>query len=344
LEPTRGDAAGMSRTQVLILSAPEDPIADVFRGAIETEVDPGLRERVDLHFSTVENAESLLPVAEVITCGTLPPTMLERAAQLRWLAFWSAGLDGKISEQMLQRQLLLTNASGVHGPNIAEHVLAMMLMFTRRMEIHLRSQIQGSWQRRMPFELSPAAELTGQTLCIVGYGRIGEALAVRAKAFGMRVIAIKRTVPDSNAANNSQLDTVRDLSALPDFLQQADHVCIALPYTRETHHLFNTEMLKHMKPSAYLYNIARGAIVDEAALVVHLSTGKLAGAGLDVFETEPLPKTSALWDLPNVILTPHVAGLTPHYFPRFASLFAANLHRYLDGAPLHNLYHPDRGY
>lgn len=327
----------------LVIMDSADASADAFRSAIIT--DPTLARSVDLQFASAASAAPVVADADVVACGVLSPELIDLANRLKWIAFWSAGLDGKVTEQMSARKLILTNASGVHGPNIAEHVFAMMLMFTRRMEMHLRSQINHTWDRRMPIERPPAAELSGQTLGIVGLGRIGEALTVRARAFGMRVSAVKLN-PESRHEHDDGVspDSLRGLDGLPDLLRESDHVCIALPYTPQTHHLFDAGMLRRMKPTAYLYNIARGAILDERALVGALRDGVIAGAGLDVFEEEPLPASSELWDRQNVIITPHVAGLTPYYFERFAVLFAENLRRFLAGERLNNLYDAERGY
>jgi phosphoglycerate dehydrogenase-like enzyme len=325
---------------VVVALAADDPDAHPYRVAILN--DPALRDRVDLRFGRGSELDALLADAEVVTCGNLSPEQIAAAKYLRWISFWSAGMDGKVTEQMRERWLLLTNASGVHGANIAEHVMCFMLMFTRRMEVHFRSQMEGRWERGLPATKAGADELTGQTLGIVGLGRIGEALAVRAKAFGMRVVAVKR---DPSARHDrAPIDAIYGLDRIPHLLAESDHVCIALPYTPVTHHLFDADLLARFKPTAYLYNIARGKIVDEAALVDALRNDRLAGAGLDVFETEPLPADSPLWNLPNVLITPHTAGITPHYFQRAAALFAENLKRYLAGQPLHNRYDPSRGY
>ena len=158
----------------------------------------------------------------------------------------------------------------------------------------------------------------------------------------MRVVAVKRN--PNVRHDNATIDALYGLDRIPRLLAESDHVCIALPFTSDTDRLFDAEMLSHCKPSAYLYNIARGRIIDEAALIDALSNGRLTGAGLDVFETEPLLADSPLWSLTNVIITPHTAGITPNYFRRAAALFAENLNRYLDGEPLNNLYITSLGY
>jgi len=331
----------MLKTIVLVLMAKEDADAQAFREAIEA--DPKLRERVELRFGKEEDAMRQAPEAEIVVCGALPPALLEAATQLRWVSFYSAGLDGKITPELAARNLKLTNASGVHGPNIAEHVMAFMLMFTRRMPFHLRAQVEGKWDRPPGSRSIGADELTGKTLGIVGLGRIGEALTIRAKAFGMRVVATKRD-PGKRYEADIVPDALYPQTELPQLLAESDHVCVAVPYTSDTHHLLDAPMLAHIKPGAYLYNIARGKIIDETALIAALQSGALAGAGLDVFEIEPLPADSPLWQMENVIITPHTSGITPYYFARAAEIFADNLHRYLDNELLHNLYDPQRGY
>ncbi len=333
----------MSKHVVLVMLAPDDPDSEYFRRMIGRDAE--LRNEVEILFAAPENAHTVISEAEVIVTGGLSAELLDRASKLKWVSFWSAGMESKATPEILARNILLTNASGVHGPNIAEHVMAMMLMFTRRMHHYMHAQIEGKWQRNFKAQSGngTADELTGQTLGIVGLGRIGEALLKRARAFDMQVIALKR---DTSHQYNPDLapDILFAPNKIDELLERADHVCIALPYTRDTHHLINAERLSHMKPSAYLYNIARGKIIDEPALIRALEGKQLAGAGLDVFEQEPLLEDSPLWKLDNVIITPHVSGLTPHYFERKSALFGANLKEYLRGQPLSNLYNHERGY
>lgn len=329
----------MPKRLILVMLDAEDSDSQPFRDSLNAN--PLLAENFTLHFGRGDVTEPL-EQAEIIVTGKVTTEQLERATNLRWIAFWSAGMDGKATQAMLDRRLLLTNASGVHAVNIAEHVMGFMLMFSRRLHQHYRSQLAGEWKRSWSDAGGPE-ELAGKTLAIVGLGRIGEALAVRAKGMEMRVIGIKRDVGFRHSTEVA-LDALFPLDRLPDALREADHICIALPYTATTHHLFDATMLAHCKPSAYLHNIARGKIVDEAALISALQDGRLAGAGLDVFETEPLPEDSPLWKLENVILTPHVSGNTPAYFQRMATLLIENLLRYLQGQPLNNLYTPEKGY
>lgn len=332
----------MNRRVVLILVAPEDEAADIYRRTVENV--PALQGKVELRFAKSDRAHEIICDAEVVVCLRLYPELLRMASKLRWISYLSAGLNGKVTPEMEARGLLVTNSGGAHAPNISEHLLAFMLMFTHHMPQHLRAQTAGRWQHDYSGNLaSGAAELAGQTLGIVGLGRIGEALAVRGKALGMRIVATKRT-PYHRYDSTVVPDALYPAQELPRLLAESDHICICLPYTTETRHLFNTQTFLKMKPSAYLYNISRGQIVDEAALITALQNGRVAGAGLDVFETEPLPPDSPLWQMENVLITPHVAGLTRHCFERAVALFADNLERYLHGRTLHNVYNNARGY
>ena len=334
----------MNKIKILVLLPPDDIDCKHFQNDISQ--DEFLSQRVEILFEKSENAFELIRDVEVVVCANLSEELVAEALALRWIMFWSAGMDGKVRPDLLERRLFLTNASGVHAPNIAEHVFAWMLFFNRQMDFHFRMQIEGRWERQPLYQRRGADELTGKTLGIVGLGRIGEALAKRAKAFDMRVIGTKRDIYSRHGVENSlsDIDELIPMSRLPELLGQSDHICIALPYTSETHHLFDEEMINHCKPGAYLFNIARGKIVRESALIEALKTNRLAGAGLDVFEQEPLPAVSELWSLKNVLLTPHSAGLTPHYFKRTSELFVANLRKYLKNEPLENLYNDERGY
>lgn len=328
--------AGSTPVRITVGLAPESVDAETIRHALEP-----FATRVSLAFSSDLGAE--IEDAEVIVAQSLSDEQVTRARRLRWFASWAAGVDKSARPGLLERKILLTNASGVHGPNIAEHVMAMMLMFTRGMHLFVRSQLEHTWDRPPGDRSGRARELSGQTLAIVGLGHIGEALAERARPFGLHVIGLKRD-PKSRHDERIAVDEVVGLDELDSVLARAHHVCVLVPLTRETHHLFDEARLSRMRPDAYLYNVARGPIVDETALAKVLAEGRIAGAGLDVFEEEPLPKESPLWGMKNVILTPHTAGFTPHYFSRFAPILTANLTRYLAGERLENLFDRSRGY
>jgi phosphoglycerate dehydrogenase-like enzyme len=336
--------ASDAAVHVLIDLPPDSPDAAYFRSALAR-----FDGRVTLTFAATEMAADgadfarALPEADVVVAAALSDDELARARRLRWFSSVAAGLDGIVTPALLARGVAITNASGVHGPNIAEHVLAMMLMFTRGMPRLLRAQLARRWERNLKSRSDGSGELTGQTLLIVGLGRIGEAIAVRARSFGMRIVAVKRD-PSTRHDPAVPIDELLAMDALDDALGRADHVCVTVPLTRETDRLIDARRIGRLRAGAYIYNISRGAVIDEAALIEALRAGRLGGAGLDVFEQEPLPATSPLWDLDNVILTPHVAGVTPLYYQRTAALFAENLDRFLAGRPLENRFDPARGY
>jgi phosphoglycerate dehydrogenase-like enzyme len=327
-------------TRILIEAPPDSADAAYFRGALAR-----FEGRVALTFAASEGEDfaRALPDADVVVTGGLTDDELARAGRLRWFSSVAAGLDGIVTPAMLARGIAITNASGVHGPNIAEHVLAMMLMFTRGLPKLFRAQLARRWDRNLTSRSEAFGELTGKTLLVLGLGRIGEAIAARARPFGVRVVALKHD-PSTRHDAGVAVDELLGMDALDEVLGRADHVCVTVPLTPETHPLLDARRIARLRAGAFLYNISRGAVIDEAALVAALRAGKIGGAGLDVFEEEPLPETSPLWDLDNVILTPHVAGVTPLYYQRVAALFADNLDRFLADQPLANRFDPARGY
>jgi phosphoglycerate dehydrogenase-like enzyme len=212
---------------------------------------------------------------------------------------------------------------------------------------------QDRWPARENEQGYSSEELYGRTIGIVGYGSIGRQAARLACAYGMRVLAMQRgtnhrdtgfVFPGVGDPDGTLPDQYYSFDQLHEMLRQCDIVVIGVPLTDETRHMFDAAAFDAMKESAFLINIARGEVCDEAALISALQTKRIAGAALDVFEREPLPPESPLWDLPNVFLTPHNSGATRHYNERAATIFEANLHRYLKGEPLYNLVDKNRGY
>ncbi len=264
--------------------------------------------------------------------------LLTRAPRLRWFQAASAGVDRLEESGFLERQVVITNSSGVHATPVGEYVLMVMLMFAKGAHRLVRAQAERRWTHPpMP------AELRGATVGVVGMGRIGTEVARLSRAAGCRVLAIRRSAQERRPGR-SRADEVLPPSDLPYLLSESDYVVLAVPLTRQTRHLIGRDELRAMKPAAVLINIARGAVVDEEALVQALKEGWIGGAGLDVFEREPLPEDSELWGLENVILTPHISGGTELYFERAVPIFCENLRRYLKGRPLRNVVDPRRGY
>ena len=296
------------------------------RGPIDQAPDEGADVELD----------SLLREAEVIYGLRFPQNILERAPRLKWVQTSSAGVDTLVGTELWQSDVILTTTSGIHVIPMREHVLGMMLMFVRHAPIYFVNKQRKVWKQDLP------DQLCGKTLGVVGLGKVGEGIARAAKAFDMRVVATRRHVTEQETS--AAVDTLYPADKLPEMLGESDFVVVTVALTKETQKLIGERELRAMKPTAYIINIARGSVIDEAALTKALKEKWIAGAGLDVFEKEPLPQNSELWTLPNVIITPHVAGLMPDYNARAMEVFCENLRRYLAGQPLLNVIDRTRGY
>ncbi len=283
--------------------------------------------------------------------SAVPP--LEAAPNLRWVQSHWAGVDDFTDSEIWHSDIRLTTASGIHAPNMGQYVMTQILAWAHRVPAWLREQRRGEWPKDRWNKFLPD-ELRGHTLGILGYGSIGREVARLAKAFGMTVLASKRdgrhiqdpgySIPGIGDPEGVMADRIYPSGAVRSMIAECDYVVITLPLTSSTRALFDENLLRAMKPTAYLVNVGRGAIIDETALVKALKKGWIAGAGLDVFDTEPLPGNSPLWSLDNVILSPHVSGFTAHYDERAVDLFCENLGRYLAGETLFNLVDRAAGY
>lgn len=265
--------------------------------------------------------------------------LLAAAPRLRWIQTTGAGVDRMLIPELLARDIILTNLSGVHAPNIAEHVIALMLSFARGLRPLFRDQELGLWHRDDD-DPPRTFELEGQTLLVVGMGDIGEALARKAHGLDMRVFATRR----NPIVTPPYVERLVASNALDDLLPAADHIAICLPLTPETRRLFDARKFALTKRGAYVYNIGRGDLIDQAALIDALRDGHLGGAGLDVTTPEPLPPDSPLWTLPNVAITAHTSGRSPRYWDRGIEIVADNLQRFLAGEPLRNVVDQRLGY
>jgi phosphoglycerate dehydrogenase-like enzyme len=263
--------------------------------------------------------------------------LARQAPRLRWIQLSSSGVVHIVEQMGLgDRPIVVTNAAGMHALPLAEFVLFAMLYFAKRMPRVLADQRRHHWER---FALDT---LPGKTLGIVGLGHVGRAIARRARAAELRVVAVRRTA--GAAAESPDADAVYPPAGLPTLLGESDYVVLIVPLTPETTGLLGKAELAMMKPGAVLINIGRGQLVDEAALVESLQSGHLGGAALDVFATEPLPKASPLWDLPNVLVTPHSMSTALDENEWLVDLFSDNLRRYLAGQPLRNVFDRARGF
>jgi phosphoglycerate dehydrogenase-like enzyme len=298
-------------------------------------LDPRLHRPPSPSPFTVADAEAALREAEAMLAFRFPLDILDHAPKLKWIQLASAGANWLSDTPIAKSDLILTNASGVAAIPIAEWIICTMLMFVKRIPYAQRNRQNRRWRRYN------AGELNTKTLGIVGTGHIGTELARIAKALGMRVLATRRSATGLLPPN---VDTMYPRERMAELLAASDFVALCVPLTAETEKLIGEKELRTMKPSAYLFNVSRGAVIDEPVLIRALKEGWIAGAGLDVFEQEPLPAESEFWDLPNVILTPHVAGSTEFYNERIAALFAENIRRYIAGKELKNVVDKAMGY
>jgi phosphoglycerate dehydrogenase-like enzyme len=274
--------------------------------------------------------------AEVLFAGHFNAEVMAAAPKLKWVQVGSAGVEGYLFPEWLDSDVILTSSSGVFDKPIAETMLAMMFAFTRRLHLYRDRQREKKWDR------SPQMyDLEGKTLGVVGLGAIGYELAQKVQSLGMRVIGIKRSVPNRPPKG---VEWVGGLDRILDLAKESDHMAVTLPNTPATRHAINREVLAVMKPTAYLYNIGRGITLEQEALIEALQNGQIAGAGLDVTTPEPLPADHPLWSLENVILTPHVSGLSPRTRERQIAHFADNLRRYVAGEPLKSVVDREAGY
>lgn len=287
-----------------------------------------------------------------IAVGQFPTQLLPKAKNLHWFQQWSAGADWLLEHPEVQKlDFVLTSASGVHAIPISEHIFAFLLAFPRNLPQAWHAQQEHVWMKEQEkgqrakddiatYSRRDVFELAGKTMLLIGIGEIGERTAQIARALEMGVIGVRHN-PDHDTPGVSEMVGPDELLAV---LPKADVVVSTVPLTTETQHMMAQAAFDAMKKGAYFINIGRGGTVDQEALVAALQGGKLAGAGLDVFEEEPLSPDSPLWAMDNVLLTPHASGATPQYHERAFAIFLDNLQRYQAGAALRNVIDKSKGY
>ena len=281
--------------------------------------------------ATPSEAAELIADTEILYAWKFPPHLFEKAARLKWLQAMWAGVDWAITRELSPR-VVVTRAPGIFGPWMAEYVIGWCSWVTQRIETYREAQRQRRWLDHVLPD-----RLHGKTLTIVGLGDIGRAIARAARTFGMRVVGVNRS-----GRRVREAERVFKVGQLAQALADADFVVVLVPLTPETRGLIGADALAAMKPTAWLVNIARGAVVNEAALFEALEQRRLAGAILDVFSAEPLPPHHPLWRMDNVVITPHVSG--PSTPEEIAPVFNDNLARYLAGSPLRHVVDRARGY
>ena len=278
--------------------------------------------------------DALLADTEIIYGFPPPQNVIRRAPKLEWMQTPLTGVDPFLQPDIISSPVIITNSRGIHGTQAGELVIMFMLMLAKKAHALLNSQQRGKWQPFFP------ALLHSKTIGILGFGSIGRDIARLAQAFGMKVMATRTRYMENSG--NTVIVLPPDRMDL--LLAESDFVVVTLPLTPETRNILGKAEFEKMKPTACLVNIARGGVIDEEALVQALRSNVIAGAALDVFAVEPLPAESELWKMPNVIVTPHLAGQRDDYYLLATGLFCDNLKQYLSGKKLVNVIDKTKGY
>jgi len=290
------------------------------------------------HATTPDELLREIRNADAALLTRIDPAQFAAATRLRWIHSAAAGVGGLLLPEVRASGVIVTNSRGIHGATMAEHVIGVTIALLRNLPSVIRRQMTHEWVYP---EMSSIKTLRGRRMIVVGLGAVGSEVARTASALGMHVSAVRRH-PD--APRPECVESVHGPDELAQVLPRADLLVLAAPLTPETRALIGSPELRSMKPTAILVNVARGKLVDEKALVEELVRGTIAGAALDVFEHEPLDPSSRLWDLPNVLITPHTSGYREDYWDAVVDIFIDNARRFEAGQPLINVVDKERGY
>ncbi len=334
--------------EVLITLPFPDELVDQLRS-----VSPRLKITVHKAREPKEVPTNIWKRAEVLYTNRVLPSP-DQAPKLRWIQFHWAGVDHAIDNPILKRpDLVATTLSGAAAPQMAEYVVMMLLALGHYLRDMVEHQQRREWPKDRWERFSPQ-ELSESTVGIIGYGSIGREVARLLHAFGATILATKRDamhpqdhgyIPKGRGDQTGELPRrLYPPQARVSMLKECEYVVITVPLTPETKGLIGEKEIAALKEGAYIVDISRGGILDHEALIDALRERKLGGAALDVFPGEPLPDDSPLWNFPNVIISPHISGNTPHYDERAVALFSENFNRYLSDLPLYNIIDPQRGY
>ena len=285
--------------------------------------------------------ESEIGDADIFAGSSLRPQQFAAARKLKWIQTPSAGVNQLMYPELRGSGVIVTNARGVHVQAMSEHVLGMIIALARNFPAAMCRLAQHKWaQQELGDDPHMPRELGGQLVVLIGFGGVGRGVARLTRAMGMRVWAVTR----SGRGDAALADRIFPVAQLDEALSAADFAVLAAPDTPETRQLIGARQLAAMKPTAFLINVARGSLIDEAALIEVLRRGKIAGAALDVTATEPLPETSPLWDCGNLFITPHLSASSDRLWEREGDLLLENLERWFSGRELLNLVDLARGY
>jgi phosphoglycerate dehydrogenase-like enzyme len=295
-----------------------------------------------VHLRSYEGLEAEIRDAEILIAWSLRPEQFKAAERLRWLHSPAAAVHQLIFPELVTSDVILTNARDVHGPVVAEHVISQIFGLAKSIPSAVRLQQKHQWGQQAMWESQPRVrEVAGAILGLIGLGSIGREVARKASALEMKVIAC-REHPEKRRPEGVSM--VVGPAQIDELLGQSDYVVLAAPLTSETRSLMDAVRIAQMKPDACLINVGRGPLIDEPALAEALKAKRIGGAALDVFSKEPLPPDSPLWDLDNLLITPHTAALTEKLWHRHYQSISENLRRYLAGEPLLAIVDKARGY
>ncbi len=301
-----------------------------------------------------EKMEPALADCDIMVTFRVPNELARRAPGLKWIHLMSAGVEHALHAGVFDKpDILLTNSSGIHGTTIGEYILASMLAYAHQIHIPLRAQTRHEWVPQRHF-MKTVFDLRGKTVGIVGYGSIGRETGRLAQGFGMEVYALKRDPHDHTDPGWCAPSVGDPEGRIPkrwfgpdqrlELVALSDFIVVTLPLTPETRHFLGAAEFAVTKPAAYVVNVGRGEVIDQDAMIEALQSGRLGGAGLDVTTPEPLDAGSALWDIENVLLTPHVSGARQGYNDAACEVFVENLRRFTSGRKMVNLIERSRGY
>ncbi len=327
----------MTKRLKLIVNVTRDPRVHeaLERTIVRHKAASGLFDRE--YMKSREELIEKIPSADVLLSFAVPEEAIRRAERLRWVHFASAGVEKSLSPALREKSIKLSCSRGIHASAIAEYVMMQTLAFAKNLRRAYHFQDKRQW--RFEELLGGMFDLEGKTLTVIGLGSIGRRVAKLAQAFDMRVIG---TV--NNPRKIRFVDKVYPPAKLSECLKRADIIVLSVPLTEKTRHLLGAEQFTLMKQNALLVNIGRGKLVDERALIEALKAGRIAGAALDVFETEPLPADSPLWDMANVSVTPHYSGMAEGLWEKVGNLFCENAVRFRDGRRLLGIVSKEKGY
>ena len=294
-----------------------------------------------VHLSAYDRVNEEIADADIAISWSLRGEQIRAAGKLKWIHSTATAVHALMSPELRNSNIIVTNARDVHGPVVAEHAMALAFALAKRLPQAMQYQRQKHWAQHDLWANSPRPrELRGATMTIVGLGGLGRSLARMASSLGMRVLGV-RAHPERSCQG---VDVVYGFDALDQGLSRGDFVVLALPVTSSTHRLMNAARLSKLRPEAYLINVGRGVLIDETALIEALRNKAFAGAALDVTAEEPLPPNSPLWEMENVLITPHIAGLTEKMWDRHYAAFAENLKRFINAQPLRWIVDKEKGY